>query len=69
MSREAWQRLKGRYKAAVDRVPPRTRATLEQITAEQVDLYSYMLSPGKNISISVQPVPVDDSVPTEDEIK
>ena len=40
------------------------REALEQITAEQVDLYSYVPSPGKNIPISVQPVPVDDSVPT-----
>ena len=28
-----------------------------------------MLSPGSNIPISVKPVPVDDSVPTEDEIE
>ena len=42
---------------------------LEQITAEWVDLYSYVPSPGKNIPVSVKPDPVDESVPTEDDIK
>ena len=69
MPREAWQRLKGCYKAVVDRAPPPAQATLERITAERVDLYSYGPSPGKNIPISVKPVQVDDSVPTEDESK
>ena len=32
-------------------------------------MYSYVPPPGKNIPISVQPFPVDDSVPTEDEIE
>ena len=37
--------------------------------AERVDLYSYVPSPGTNIPVTVRPVPVDDSVPTEDEIE
>ena len=37
--------------------------------AEQFDLYSYVQSPGENIPVRVQPVKVDDSVPTEDEIE
>ena len=69
MPRESWQRLKGWYKAAVDRAPPPAQATLERIMVERVDIYSYVPSPGKNIPISVQPVPVDDSVPREDEIQ
>ena len=36
---------------------------------ERVELYSYILPPGTNIPISVQPFPVDDLVPTEDEIE
>ena len=40
--REAWKQLKGWYKAAVDCAPPPARATLERITAEQFDLYSYV---------------------------
>ena len=31
--KDAWRRLKGWYKAAVNRAPPPARATLEQITA------------------------------------
>ena len=33
--KEAWRRLKGWYKAAVNRAPPPARATLERITAER----------------------------------
>ena len=69
MPGEAWQQLKGWYKAAVDRVPPPARARPERITAEQVNLYSYVPSPGTNIPVTVRPVPVDDSVPTEDEVE
>ena len=36
---------------------------------EQVDLYSYMPSPGTNIPISINLLLVDNLVPTEDEIK
>ena len=60
MPREAWQRIKGWYKDAVDRAPPAAWVTFERITAERVDLYSYVPSPGTNIPISVKPVPVDD---------
>ena len=69
MPREAWQRLKGWYKAMVDRDQPPARVTPERITVEWVDLYSYVPSPGTNIPISVNPVPVDDSVTMEDEIE
>ena len=68
MPQEAWRRLKGWHKAAVDRAPPTARSTLERITAECVDLYSYVPSPGENILVTVRPVQVEDSVPTEDEI-
>ena len=37
--------------------------------AERVELYSYVPPLGANIPISVEPFPVDDSVPTENEIK
>ena len=62
--REAWHRLKGWYRAAVDRDPPPARVTLERIMAERVELYSYVPPLGANIPISVEPFPVDDSVPT-----
>ena len=68
LHREAWHRIKGWYKAAVDHSPPPARVALERITEERVELYSYVPRPGKNIPISVQPFLVDDSVPTEDDI-
>ena len=68
-AKEAWIRLKGWYNAAVNRAPPPARATLERITAERFDLYSYVPSPGENIPVTVAPAEVDDSVPTEDEIE
>ena len=67
--KEEWIRLKGWYKAAVNRAPPPARATLERIMAERVDLYSYVSSPGENIPVTVTLEEVDDSVPIEDEIE
>ena len=67
--KEAWRRLKGWYKAAVNRAPPPARATLERVTAERVNLYSYVASPGENIPVTVKPSKVDVSVPTEDKIE
>ena len=64
MPREVWERLKGWYKAVVDRAPPLAQVTLERIMAERVDLYSYVPSPGTNILISVKPFPVNGTVPT-----
>ena len=37
-AKEAWRRIKGWYKDAVNRAPPPARATLERITSEQVNL-------------------------------
>ena len=60
--------MKGWYKAAVNRAPPPARATLERITAERVELYSYVPPPGENIPVTITPSDVDNSVPKEDEI-
>ena len=68
-AKEAWRRLKGWYKAAVNRAPPPARATLERITEERVDLYSYVSSPVENIPVTKAPAEVDNSVPTEDKIE
>ena len=68
-SKEAWRCLKGWYKSAFNRAPPPTRAMLERITAERVNLYSYVPSLGENIPVTIKPVEVDDLVPTEDEIE
>ena len=66
---EAWHRIKGWYKAAVDCAPPPARVTLKQITAERVALYNYVPPPGENIPIDIQLFHVDDSVPEEGEIE
>ena len=49
LQREAWHRIKGWYQAAVNRDPPSARVTLERITAERVELYSYVSLLGSNI--------------------
>ena len=61
--------MKGWYQDAVNRVPPPAQVTLERITADQVDLYRCLPPPGENTPVSVEPFPVEDSVPTEDEVK
>ena len=62
LHQEAWQRIKGWYRAAVDRATPPARVTLKWITVEWVELYSYVPPLGANIPISMEPFPVDDSV-------
>ena len=61
--------MKGWYRAVVDCALPPTWGTLKQITAERVNLYRYMPSPGDNIPVFIELLPVDDSLPMEDEIK
>ena len=68
LHREAWLWLKGWYRAAVYRHPPPAWVTPEQITADRVELYIYAPPPGDNIPNYVETFPVDESVPTEDEI-
>ena len=60
--------MKGWYKAAVDCAPPPAWVTLEQMTVEIIDLYRQVPPPGDNISVSVKPFQVEDSIPTEDKI-
>ena len=50
---EAWYRLQGWYKAAVDRAPPPAQATLKRVTAERVALYSRIPPPGDNIPVTI----------------
>ena len=69
LHQEAWHRIKGWYKAAVDHALPPARVTLDRVTVDRVELYNYVPPQGKNIPISIQPFPVDDSISTEDEIE
>ena len=67
---EAWYRLLGWSKAAVDRAPPPARATLKGVTAERVALYSRVPPPpGDNIPVTIEPFAVEDGVPEEEEIE
>ena len=66
---EAWYRLQGWYKAAVDRAPPPARATLKRVTANRVALYSRIPPLGDNIPITIEPFAVKDGVPTEAEVE
>ena len=45
---EAWHRLQGWYKAAVDRPPPPAQATLKQVTADRTTLYSRVTPPRRH---------------------
>ena len=65
---EAWHRLQGWYKAAVDRVPPPARATLKRVTAERAKLY-IRVPPGDTIPVTIEPFVVEDGVPTEAEVE
>ena len=67
--REAWCQIKVCYWYAVDHAPLPAWVTLKKITAERVGLYSYVPPLGANIPISMEPLPVDDSVHTEDKIE
>ena len=69
LHRKAWHRIKGWYRATVDYALPSTWVTLEWIMADWVELYSYVPPPVANIPIYVEPFPVDNLVPTEDEIQ
>ena len=61
--------MKGWYKAAADRVPPPDRLSIKQITVEGVVLYHYLPPLGDNTPIYVKPLPMDYSLPMEDEIE
>ena len=66
---EAWYRLQGWYKTAVDRAPPPAQARLNWITAERVALYSRVPPPGDSIPLYIEPFAVEDWVPDEGEIE
>ena len=69
LHQESWHQVKGWYQAAVTHMPPPARVTLELITEDQVDLYLHVPPPEENIPVLVDPLPVEESVPTEDGIE
>ena len=69
LTQEAWHRLQGWYKAAVDRPPPPARATLKRVTAERATLYIQVPPPGDTIPVTIEPFAVEDGVPSEAEVE
>ena len=69
LHQESWHWIKGWYKAAVNCTKLPAWVTLERVTVDRLELYSYVPPPGTNIPISVQPFPLDNSVPMEDNIE
>ena len=65
MLQEAWYRLQGWYKAAVDRAPPPARTTLKRVTAERVALYIQVVPLGDSILVNIEPFAVEDRIPEE----
>ena len=61
--------MKGWYLAAVDHAPQPAWVSLEQITAERVDLYSYVPPPGESIPVYIEPLSANNLVTLEDKIK
>ena len=65
---EAWIRMRGWYKAAVDRPPPRARVALATMTAEREELYRNVSPPGEPIHVEDLPLLVGDDIPEDEEI-
>ena len=68
MIREAWIRMRGRYKDVIELPLPPVRFAIYHMTAEQVDLYRPVPSPGHLISLGVYPFTVDDYVHEDEDI-
>ena len=66
---DAWHRIQGWYKAAVNHTPPPARVTLKRIGADRVTFYSRVPPPGDNIPVTIEPFEVEESVPEEGEIE
>ena len=61
--------MKGWYKIMAGRAVPPAQLTLDRITAERVALHHHIPPPGENIPVSVDPFPLDELVPMEDNIE
>ena len=66
--REAWIRMRGWYKDAVDHPPPPSRVTIYHMMAEWVELYRHVPFSGQPIPVVVTPLHIDKLVPKDKEI-
>ena len=53
----------------VDRPPPPARDTLRRVTAEREKLYNWVPPPGDTIPVTIEPLEVEDGVPSEAEVE
>ena len=69
LPREPCRRMRGWYIESVDHAPPPAQVTLKRITAERKEFYCVVPFPGDTITTPVPPSPINNSVPTEKEVK
>jgi hypothetical protein len=67
--KEAWQSLKGWYKAATDRAPKASKMSLAAQTAKRVALNRKAASKGDPIPIDVNKAAILDNIPSDGELQ
>ena len=67
--KEAWRTLRGWYRKAEDQAPKPCYATMEAQTKEREELYSRVASPGGPIPTIIERPPLDDTHPSDEEIR
>ena len=66
--REAWIRMQGWYKDAVDHPPPPSRFAIANMMAERFKLYRHVPSLGQPIPLGVHPFLLEESFSEDGEI-
>jgi hypothetical protein len=66
---ESFCHLKGWYRATSETITRPCPQTMVKQTAERVDLYRQRDPPGEPLPINIDPIPVDDGMPSEGEIR
>ena len=67
--KEMWRTLQGWYRQAEEKGPKPCYLGMEVQTKERVELYTKVPSPGESIPINVDPFPIKDDTPTDEEIR
>jgi hypothetical protein len=67
--KEAWQCLKGWYKATFESTPPASSMVLAPQNAEQVALYGRVPLPGAPLPIHIDPAIISDGSPCNKELR
>ncbi len=67
--KEAWRSIKGWYRSVEDHPPKPNYQRMETPSQEQINLYTAEPPPGAPISINVNPLDVNEDIPTDGEIR